>query len=277
MQDIRGWTEQVNQLVEALRDFQARNLFNQWEETAQDYDCVNAAAIRRSNLRAYLLARPRPRYVFIGEAPSWRGTRFSGIPMTSERILLGGHPVRSANDVIPGATGRRTSRPEVNYPHCSPTKELAERSATKMWKAALAQDLAATDFVLWNAMPWHPHNEGSPCSNRANRNFTLEEEKAGRQFLTEVLRGLYPSARSVALGEYGARQLLKAEYRAVPHPSERRGAFERGLAGVLSVDAAGDGGDGITLAMNRVCEAVGERRDYFREVATRHVLERVEW
>lgn len=267
----RDWTEQVSQLVEALRRFRASNVFNQWEKTCRTFDCENAAAIRRNNLNAYLLARPCPQYVFVGEAPSWRGTRFSGIPMTSERILLGGPPARSVDDVIPGATGQRTSRPENSF------RGLAEKSATRVWKTSLEHGLAATDFVLWNAMPWHPHKIDDPLSNRASKELTAEEREAGKEFLIEVLRDLYPSAHSVALGDYSARQLLKAECRAVPHPAARRGTFESELTGVLSSDAAQEGGDGITLAMNRVCEAVGERRDDFREVAARRVLERAEW
>ena len=277
MPDVLNWQERVNRLVEGLRSFRASNVFNQWEESAQAFDCENAAAIRRSNLRAYLLARPRPRYVFIGEAPSWRGTRFSGIPMTSEQILLGGDPVRSANDVIPGAAGRRTSRSDVIDLPCNSKDGLAEKSATNIWSTALAHGLAATDFVLWNAMPWHPHEERKLLSNRASRTFTSEEREAGRTFLTEVLQGLYPSARSVALGKYSAGQLLKAECRAVPHPADRRGAFESEFAKVLSSDTPRYGENAITSAMNRVCEALPSRQDDFREVAARRVLERVEW
>ena len=87
-------------------------------------------------------------------------------------------------------------------------------------------------------MPWHPHKEDSPLSNRASQYFTPQEKEAGMRFLTEVLQELYPSARSVALGAYGACQLLKAECRAVVHPSERRGAFESQLARLLSANAA---------------------------------------
>ena len=277
MPDVMGWNERVSQLVEALRGFRASNVFNQWQQSDPDYDCENAAAIRRSNLCAYLLARPRPQYLFIGEAPSWRGTRFSGIPMTSERILLGGLPAQSACDVIPGATGRRTSRADAEFRGCNVTGGLAEKSATRMWKAAFVQGLAATDFVLWNAMPWHPHNEDSRRSNRVSRNFNVKEEEAGRRILTKLLQELYPSVRRVALGDYGARLLLKAECRAAPHPAERRGAFEAELARVLTSDAARRGGDGITLAINLVCEAMEVQRNDFRELAARRVLERVEW
>lgn len=277
MPDALDWNERVSRLVENLRCFEASNVFNQWEATHREFDCEDAAAIRRSNLLAYLLARPRPRFVFVGEAPSWRGARFSGIPMTSERILLGGHPALPASDVLPGAEGRRTSRSDVEYPSCDRTGGITERTATGVWKTALAQGLAATDFVLWNAMPWHAHQGGKPLSNRTSQYFTSEEKREGRRFLRELLQGLYPSARSVALGEYSTCELLKAERRAVPHPSQRRGEFESEFARVLSCEAARHGGDGITLAMNRVCDEMEDRPDGFRDAAARDVLAHVEW
>ena len=61
--------------------------------------------------------------------------------------------------------------------------------------------------------------------------------------------------------------------RAIPRPADRSGTFESELAKVLSSDSARPGGNAITLAINRVCDAVGDRQDGFREVATRRVFE----
>ena len=278
MTNTLNWDEQVGELVEALRRFRAPNVFNQWDETDPDFDCDGAPAIRRNNLREYLRARPRPRYVFIGEAPSWQGTRFSGIPMTSERILLRKHPSLRSIEVIPGARGRRTSRTDVDY-RCryKMADGFPERSATRVWETIRDRHLGATDFVLWNAMPWHPHKNGTALSNRDSGKFTCEEMEAGRRFLCRVLHELYPSAHSIALGSYGARELLKAEGRAVPHPAERRGNFRGELSHMLSSDAARHSEDAITSAMNRVCESAGDHRDDFAETAARRVLARVEW
>ena len=278
MTETQDWDARVSYLVETLRRFRAHNVFNQWDETDPDFDCNDAPKIRRDNLREYLRTRPHPRYVFIGEAPSWRGTRFSGIPMTSERILLRKQPSLQSTEVIPGAQGRRTSRINGNYPKCNLIDGLAESSATRVWEASRDCRLSATDFVLWNAMPWHPRKEnGTALSNRDSGKFTCEEIEAGRHFLHCMLRDLYPSACSVALGDFGARELLMAENRAVPHPAERRGNFRGKLHRTLSSHAARHREDDITSAMNRVCQSVEDRRDNFGETAARRVLAHVEW
>lgn len=277
MTDTQDWDERVDQFVEELRSFRASNIFNQWNQADSAFDCNNAPEIRRNNLRDYLKLRPDPRYVFIGEAPSWRGTRFSGIPMTSERILLRKHRSLRAINVIPCAQGRRTSKTDGDYPNCNPTNGLAESSATKVWKAIRDHDLSATDFVLWNAMPWHPHKNGTALSNRQSGKFTREEIEAGRRFLHWVLHELYPSASSVALGSFAARELLKAEDRAVSHPAERRGNFGDEFSRLLSSNAEQHREDDITSAMNRVCETTEDHRNDFGETAARHVLAHVKW
>ena len=49
-----------------------------------------ANAIRRQNLRLYLgqMAAARPLALLVGEAPGYRGCRLTGVPFTSEAILL---------------------------------------------------------------------------------------------------------------------------------------------------------------------------------------------
>ncbi|MDE0241963.1 MAG: hypothetical protein OXQ84_17520 [bacterium] len=131
--------------------------------------------------------------------------------------------------------------------------------------------------MLWNAMPWHPHKSGTVLSNRQSGTFTCEELEAGRHFLRWVLRELYPSASSIALGSFGARELLKTEHRAVSHPVERRGNFRHEFSQLLSSNAARHREDDIMSAMNRVCETTDDHRDDFGATAARHVLTQVEW
>src|SRR5205823_6053994 len=51
-----------------------------------------ANSIRRANLRLYLeqMASLRPVALLVGEAPGYRGCRLTGIPFTSEFIIMRG-------------------------------------------------------------------------------------------------------------------------------------------------------------------------------------------
>ena len=53
---------------------------------------LRANAVRRRNLRLYLseLEAIGPRMLLIGEAPSYRGGRLTGIPFVSESLTLSG-------------------------------------------------------------------------------------------------------------------------------------------------------------------------------------------
>src|ERR1041385_5962805 len=99
--------------------------------TTNFYRDGDGAAVRRDRLAAYLAARESARYLLVGEAPGYRGTRVSGIPFTSERQLTGTGP--------------------------------AEATATVVHRVLEELDLQE-DVLLWNVVPTHP---GTPASNRA--------------------------------------------------------------------------------------------------------------
>src|SRR5687768_7968800 len=63
--------------------------FNQY---ARGGALASANALRRRNLGLYLenLLERKPSTILIGEAPSYRGGRLTGIPFVSESILLQG-------------------------------------------------------------------------------------------------------------------------------------------------------------------------------------------
>jgi uracil-DNA glycosylase len=101
-------------------------------------------------LAAYLEERADAPILLVGEAPGYRGTRVSGIPLTSERQLTGTGP--------------------------------AEATATIVHRV-LAELALADDVLLWNVVPTHP---GTATSNRPP---TRDEVEQSAPFLAELARG----------------------------------------------------------------------------------------
>ena len=104
----------------------------------------------RRRLAAYLEARVGATVLVVGEAPGYRGTRVSGIPMTSERQLTGSGPAEATASIV---------------------------------QRALAELGLGDEVVLWNIVPTHPGDEAS------NRRPTRAEIAAGLPFASELARG----------------------------------------------------------------------------------------
>lgn len=184
----------------------ATPLFNQYNDTNPSVDMPNADEIRRGNLLSYLRSFPgRPSIVLVGEAPGWRGCRFSGIPFTSEAQLSQG--------VLP-FTGRRSSVGARPY---------SENTATIFWKYTLPYH---PQFFAWNCIPFHPHQDSNPLSNRA---LSRTEGSIYLELLEELLSLVRPEI-IVAVGrsaEHALRQ-LSVQHTCIRHPS-RGGAHEFGV------------------------------------------------
>ena len=167
-----------------------------------------APAIRRKHLAGYFRERlGKARLAIIGEALGYRGGHFSGIPMTSERMLLATKPV-----ILSGIKPCRTSKPSV----CR--DGFSEPTATIVWGALLKIGVLPDEFVLWNAFPWHsfdPHR--GPLSNRMPNK---SEQLSGRPVLKAFLE-LFPCEQIVALGKIAAAQLEQLGFNAhcVRHPA----------------------------------------------------------
>ena len=101
----------------------------------------------RSRLERYLDERAAARVLVVAEAPGYRGTRVSGIPLTSERQLTGEGP--------------------------------AEATATVAHRV-LAELGLEDDVLLWNVVPTHPGEV------HANRRPTRGEIAAGVPFAREL-------------------------------------------------------------------------------------------
>jgi hypothetical protein len=208
--------KEIDKFLRLLRKSPSRAVFNPWWEVDEQNDYArNAPAIRRNQLRAYLQKRVgKANVAVIGEAVGYRGGHFSGIPMTSERLLLGRSkrvhikPRDFFSDVKP----RRTSKPEKCL------NGFSEPTATIVWVALLRLGLKPGQFVLWNAFPWHSFD--SRRGMLSNRTPNESERSAGLPVLKAFLE-LFPCEQVVALGKIAAAQLeqLGVNAHCVRHPA----------------------------------------------------------
>src|SRR5437773_8107346 len=146
-------SKSIDEFLRLLKKSPSGAVFNPWWEVDKENDIGrNAAPIRRNQLRAYLQKRLRKAHlVVIGEALGYRGGHFSGIPMTSERLLLGRSKkvCLQSDDFFSDINPLRTSNPEK----CP--DGFSEPTATNVWGALFRLALKPDQFALSNAFPWH--------------------------------------------------------------------------------------------------------------------------
>jgi len=188
--------------VAALSSYAAAAVFNPWADYDRDHELnAKGALVRREQLTAYLRERiGHADTLLCAEAIGYQGGHFSGIPMTSERLLLGGlrHKGLGPEMVFRGLVPRRTSRPEVR------PDGFTEPTATIVWGFLAEQGIDPRRVVLWNAFPWHPYQPGKGLlSNRTPKD---EELAAGHAILRHML-DLGRFRQVVAIGEKSAQQL----------------------------------------------------------------------
>jgi uracil-DNA glycosylase len=237
--------DSIRNFIRMLRQSPQGAVFNPWWQIDEENDISpHSPAIRRKHLALYFSERlGNARVAIVGEALGYRGGHFSGIPMTSERMLLGktpkpvaalyerrnllsnhgGHapqpppqgygvPGRPPLQIIAGIKPRRTSKPDI----CP--DGFSEPTATIVWGALLKIGVLPGEFVLWNAFPWHsfdPHR-----GLLSNRMPNTSEQLAGRPVLKAFLE-LFPCEQIVALGKIAAAQLKQLGLNAhcVRHPA----------------------------------------------------------
>jgi uracil-DNA glycosylase len=187
--------------------------FNLFRDEIPGHDAGGGAALRCSNLRHYLDDRAGADVIAVGEAPSFRGMRWSGIAFTSERTLDSwGEPYR-----------RTSLRPEG----------WTEPSATIVHRV-LAELRAEERVLLWNAVPTHPHRPGNLLSNRRP---SASEIEAGGDFARRLLELVQPPS-VVAIGRVAEsilRSILGTDVPYVRHPANAGAAeFASGLRVLLA-------------------------------------------
>jgi len=207
----------ISSFVDSLKNKPTDDLFNPWFERDTDHDVApDAPAIRKRQLEHYLAERrSSAKYLMIAEALGYQGGHFTGIAMTSERILLGHQNSKygvKASHVFKGAAPERTSRPDFIK------KGMTEPTATIMWGALIDLGIDPYDVVLWNAVPWHPYK--SEDGLLSNRTPTVPEMEAGMEYLKEFI-GLFDDVKLVAVGRKCEQSLseLGKTFTAVRHPA----------------------------------------------------------
>jgi len=226
--------KQLDRFVHRLKASPSGAVFNPWWEVDRENDIGRIAPIiRRQQLRAYVQERlGRAKLVVIGEALGYRGGHFSGIPMTSERTLLGKQP-----DIVAALCERRYLRGKGNHGGHRPPLQIlsgfkpcrtskpsicpdgfSEPTATIVWGALLKIGVVPDEFVLWNAFPWHSFDPRRGLLS--NRMPNKSEQISGRPVLKAFLE-LFASEQIVALGKIAGAQLeqLGVNAHCVRHPA----------------------------------------------------------
>jgi hypothetical protein len=200
------------QLLDLLVAYQEDGAFNQYRDRDPQLGRRSAPQIRRTNLRHYLETFSEASYLLVGEAAGYAGCRFSGIPFTGEAQIVG-------PDRLPWAQGLDLRQSSLGEP-------WRERSGTIVWEAFSGRG----DCVLWNAFPWHPHDQ-DPLSNRR----PTQAELDGAVEALRCILALFDSAQVHAIGRVSEMQLHRLGVRApyIRHPSH--GGRSRFVAGVRSL------------------------------------------
>lgn len=192
-------------------------VFNPWAESDSDHDIdADGPAVRREHLERFLTARlGRARFLLVGEALGYQGGHFSGLPMTSERILLGHHIDRGVRPehVLPGVEPHRTSKPQLKE------KGFTEPTATIVWGELVELLDDTRQALLWNAFAWHPFEPDQGLLS--NRRPTPLELEFGLPALQATL-DLFPQCICIAVGKVAGDclSLLDRDHSPVRHPAQ---------------------------------------------------------
>lgn len=204
------------QFVGSLSHYRSAAVFNPWGEVDSQHERgERGPEIRRQQLCSYLQERIGVADTLLcAEAIGYQGGHFSGIPMTSERLLLGGlgHKNLHAEMVFKNISPQRTSREDLK------PLGFTEPTATIVWSFLAGQGIDPRRVILWNAFPWHPyHPDIGLLSNRTPKD---EELVDGHQVLRQMLK-LGKFKQIVAIGEKSALQLLQLDIAAIKvrHPA----------------------------------------------------------
>ncbi|SDZ81964.1 Uracil DNA glycosylase superfamily [Desulfuromusa kysingii] len=211
----------ADSFVASLSHYQSSMVFNPWKDVDPEHDqSVQGPQIRRRQLCHYLQERIGIADTLLcAEAIGYQGGHFSGIPMTSERLLLGGleHKNLFPEMVFRDLSPQRTSRTDIKS-HAVQQLGFTEPTATIVWGFLADHQVDTRRMILWNAFPWHPYHPAKGLLS--NRTPDDAELMVGHQFLLQLLK-LGQFKQVVAIGEKSTLQLQQLGIAAVKvrHPA----------------------------------------------------------
>lgn len=213
-----------NFIEELQSHFSDESVFNPWRDYSEQLDIgPEAPRIRTQHLQRFLEPRiPFVRYIFVAEALGYQGGHFSGVPMTSERIVIGKHSEIDYQHVFQGKAGRRTSSPVSQYPGFKKSwiKEgITEPTATIVWKTILENKINPYDIILWNIFPFHPYKkEKGLLSNRPPK---PNEVQSGVYYLKRLLKLCPNNLKVICIGQHSKNALDQNGMKNIhiPHPA----------------------------------------------------------
>ena len=207
----------IDSFIRALKNSPGSDgVFNPWWETDPENDLVKSApAIRRNQLNQYLSERTdTAQFLLLGEAIGYQGGHFTGIPMTSEQILLGHKTYRGIYPefIFSGIKPGRTSKPAIK------PNGFSEPTGTIVWGAVADFNMDPKSVLIWNAFAWHPYKpEKGFLSNRTP---SEKELNAGIDVLKKLL-AIFKGIQIISVGNNARKLLQKMDMKAlsVRHPA----------------------------------------------------------
>lgn len=195
----------VDGIVEAItRIPTSGSLFNHYVDLEPTRESAEAPQLRRQNLKLYLrsfVGKPL-RDIWIAEAPSRYGARWSGVPFTHQENL-------------PDMAKLLTMEADFATPTHSPEIRPSRTSAA-IWEL-----LSKPMPLLWNTVMLHPYKIKD--GQIRNEETTKQQWDASRESLKLLLEAARPQ-RVIAIGAVAAKALQRAGIPAlqVAHPGRNR-------------------------------------------------------
>jgi uracil-DNA glycosylase len=143
-----------------------------------------------NNIRVYfeLMMKQHPSDIFVGEAPGYNGCKLTGVPFTSEKIIID-----SSIPIFGLDKGYLIHNHQIIQ---------GEPTSTIVWETLKPLKYYP---LFWNAFPFHPHAE---INRESNRRPDKNELTIGRDLLSNIIE-LFQIERVFSIGNVAYETLQK--------------------------------------------------------------------